>query len=106
MVGSKTLASVLLGWLKPGVRQHVWPRGSAAACRAVVAFGLVALLSLGGVVPGFAAATAPQGPAGQPEAPAERRADGEPRAEGPRNPYNMKALRQFDAGSHRAEEPG
>ncbi|MFM9102972.1 MAG: hypothetical protein ACKOPS_17265 [Cyanobium sp.] len=99
------LESVLLGWMKPGVWQRVLPRGSAAACRAVVAFGLVALISLGGVAPGFAAATAPQGSAGQPEAPVERRADGEPRATGPRNPYDMKALQQFDAGSHRAEEP-
>jgi hypothetical protein len=34
------------------------------------------------------------------------RQDGdEGRGEGPSNPYDMKALRQFDAGSHRAEEP-
>ena len=25
-------------------------------------------------------------------------------SEGPRNPYDMEALRQFDAGSHRTEE--
>ena len=58
---------------------------------------LLALVCLMPVASAFAAEPAP----GQ-AAPGR---GAEQRGEGPRNPYDMKALRQFDAGSHRAEEP-
>jgi hypothetical protein len=85
----------------------------AAARRALAAFLLLGLLCLGAIAPAWAAPQAAEGPgagpgssARPPLTPAAKEKGGTPRAEGPRNPYDMKALRQFDAGSHRAEEPG
>jgi hypothetical protein len=85
----------------------------AAARKALVACFLLGLLSLGAIAPAWAAPQAPEGPsagpgssAGPAVTPAAKEKGGTPRAEGPRNPYDMKALRQFDAGSHLAEEPG
>lgn len=84
----------------------------AAARRALVTCLLLGLLSLGAIAPAWAAPQAPEGPAAGPGTSAgppvttAKEKGGTPRAEGPRNPYDMKALRQFDAGSHRGEEPG
>jgi hypothetical protein len=85
----------------------------AAARNALAACLLLGLLSLGSIASAWAAPLAgggpvagPGSPAGPAVTPAAKERGGTPRAEGPRNPYDMKALRQFDAGSHRAEEPG
>jgi len=118
----KADTNVLVSLVPEGYVEGTPPRGPmapalaqlvAAARRALVACLLLALLSLGAISPAWAAPQAAEGPgaspgssAGSPVTPAAKEKGGTPRAEGPRNPYDMKALRQFDAGSHRAEEPG
>lgn len=92
---------------------HLLAQLVAAARKALVACLLLGLLSLGGIAPAaWAAPEAAEGPAAGPASSAgppvttAKEKGATHRAEGPRNPYDMKALRQFDAGSHRAEEPG
>lgn len=100
------------GILPRGPVAHLLAQLVAAARKALVACFLLGLLSLGTLAPAWAAPQAAEGPAAGPGSPAgppvttAKEKGGTPSAEGPRNPYDMKALRQFDAGSHRAEEPG
>ena len=70
---------------------------AARAWRVVITGLLLVLLGLAPIAPAFAAELAP----GQ----AAPQGSSEGRVEGPRNPYDMEALRQFDAGSHRAAKP-
>ncbi len=66
-----------------------------------LATGLLApLLGFMAVAPALAA------DAPTPQAPSTTERGDKARQDSPRNPYDMKALRQFDAGSHRAEEKG
>ncbi|MFN7631172.1 MAG: hypothetical protein ACK59G_15315 [Cyanobacteriota bacterium] len=111
-VGVDARQGYVEGIPRRGPMAHCLAQLVAAARRALVACLLVGLLSLGAIAPAWAAPQAPEGSAAGPGSSAgppvttAKEKGGTPRAEGPRNPYDMKALRQFDAGSHRAEEPG
>ena len=94
---------------------HAFARMLERTCRTVVACLLLALLQLCLSSAAFAIGAADVAATGSnpPRIVPQRSSDGagqapttKNQAEGPRNPYDMEALRRFDAGSHRGEEPG
>lgn len=98
--------SSLLGCWNPAQSRMIWTRGRSGACQMLVALGLISVLSIAHGAPVFAAEASTSAPTVQTDETSNSRSDGEPRSKGPRNPYDMKALRQFDAGSHSADQPG